>query len=226
MPFHPVPTIFAEEISRLDPDTDTVLELGSGEGHFRALLADLGHSCLGLERRLPAPGLQCDVVGDARRPPLRAGSLSVLVAANLVRHLTPRHHLAKWVAHWRGLLKPGGALFLFEDEPSQATIGARNFRDLQAFLAQLMPETRGPLLSLARFREMVVAPEETAHWTIGRQRNQETISATEVVRFLSGGQGTPTGPVAGLIRSIGRDGLDPGEFWWARVGPRENEVQM
>ena len=226
MPFHPLPTIFAEEISRLDPDTDTVLELGSGEGHFRALLADLGHTCLGLERRHPASGVQCDVVGDARRPPVRAGSVSVLVAANLVRHLTPRHHLAKWVAHWRGLLKPGGALFLFEDEPSQATIGTRNFRDLQAFLARLMPETRGPLLSLARFREMVVAPEEPAQWTFGRQRNQETISATEVVRFLSGGQGTPTGPVAGLIRSIGRDGLDPGEFWWARVGPRANEVEL
>lgn len=225
MPFHPLPTSFAEDISRRDPATDTVLELGSGDGHFQALLAGLGHRCLGLERRYMDPGVRCDVVGDARRPPLRKGSLAVLVAANLVRHLTPRQRLAQWVTRWRRLLKPDGALFLFEDEPSQATIGERNYRDLQAFLARLMPETRGPLLSLARFRELVVAPPERAQWTFGRQRNHDRISATEVVRFLSGGQGTPTGPVAGLIRSIGRDGLDPGVFWWARVGPGKKEVE-
>ncbi len=225
MPFHPLPTNFAEELSHLNPNTDVVLELGSGEGHFRALLAAQGHACLGMELRTGGTDVVCEVVGDARRPPLRVGSLSILVAANLVRHLTPRHHLAQWVSRWRGLLKPGGALFIFEDEPSQRTNATRNFRDLQAFLARLMPETRGPLMPLARFRESVVTAEDAAAWTFGRQRNRETISATEVVRFLSGGQGTPTGPVAGLIRSIGRDGLDPGDFWWARVGPSEIELQ-
>ncbi len=225
MPFHPLPTNFADEITRLDPISDTVLELGSGEGHFRALLAGYGRACLGLELRHPTAGVICDVVGDARTPPVRPGCVSVLVAANLVRHLAPRHHLAQWIAHWRELLKPGGALFIFEDEPSQATVATRNYRDLQAFLAQLMPETRGPLLSRRRFRELISEPDDPESWTFGQQRNQETISATEVMRFLSGGQGTPTGPVESLIRSIGRDGLDPGDFWWARVGPSQNEVQ-
>jgi len=210
-------------LANLDPDCSTLLELGSGEGHFQELVAQKGQICVGMDIRQPVTGTVCDLVGDARRPPLKPGSLSVLVAANLIRHLVPRHKLGQYVKMWRGLLKPGGSLFIFEDEPSQATGPQRNFRDLQAFLAQLMPESRGPLMSLKRFQQLLEA-EKLDHWTFGSQINHETIDATTVVRFLGGGQGVPTGQVAGLIKSIGRDGLAPGNYWWAEVGPLESEA--
>jgi SAM-dependent methyltransferase len=219
MPFSPLPKSFTDHLAGLDPSTDTVLELGSGEGHFRALVAGRGFPCLGLDLRPPAAGTVCDFVGDARRPPIRSGSVSVLVAANLVRHLVPRHRLPEHLASWRQLLKPGGVLFVFEDEPGQATVGERNFRDLQDFLAQLMPESRGPLLAQQRFRALVEAADDHAAWQFGSAANLETIDATAVVRFLAAGQGTPTGTLAALIRSIGRDGLQPGRYWWGMVGP-------
>jgi len=222
MPFSPLPTHFIDHISRLDPNTDTVLELGSGEGHFCALLTAAGAKPLGLDLRHPGLGTVCDLVGDARRPPLRPGSLAVLVAANLVRHLVPRHRLGDIIAGWRRLLKPGGALFIFEDEPGRATPAERNFCDLQAFLAQLLPESRGPLLALSRFRKVVGDEADPTPWTFGfQQHKDEPLNATEVMRFLSAGEGTPTGAVAGLIRSIGRDGLTPGRYWWAQVGHGE-----
>lgn len=218
MPFLPLPASVVEHLSQLDPAVDRALELGSGEGHVQDLIAAAGGQCLGLDLRHPATGTVCDLVGDARRPPVRPGSLKMLVAANLLRHLTPRHRLAEYVNSWRELLAPSGALFILEDEPSLATTAERNFRDLQEFLAQLMPESRGPLLPLARFRSDIAA-NAPGDWTFGTVRNRERIDATAVVRFLAGGQGTPTGPLATLIRSIGRDGLDPGCYWWACLRP-------
>ena len=223
MPFRPLPTSFTDQLSLLDRDADTVPELGSGEGHFMALVEAEGQACVGLDLRHPALGTTCDLVGDARRPPLRPGSVKLLVAANLVRHMVPRHRLGEFVAQWRSLLKPGGHLFIFEDEPSQAPPAERNFRDLQAFLAQMMPEARGPLLSLERFRQAIGAQTVPDGWAFGYQRNQETINATEVMRFLSAGEGAASGAVAKLVRAIGRDGLDPGQFWWAQAGPLESE---
>ncbi len=224
MPFIPLPTSLTDIVFRLDPATDAVLELGSGEGHFQTLLVAEGCVPLGLDLHHPAVGTACDLVGDARRPPVRPGSVALLVAANLVRHLVPRHRLSEFIACWRRLLRPGGSLFILEDAPGRATPAERNFRDLQAFLAQLMPETRGQLLPLARFLQMVQPESAPGQWTTGHQRNQETLDATEVMRLLSSGQGLPTGPVAGLIRSIGRDGLEPGRFWWACAGPGGSEA--
>ncbi len=221
MPFNPLTTHFTDFLDQLDPDTATVLELGSGEGGFRALLPPGSPVLLGLDLRQPALGTVCDLVGDARHPPLRPGSIDLLVAANLVRHLVPRHRLAEFIRHWRSLLKPAGALFIFEDEPSQATPAERNFGDLQAFLAQLMPESRGSLLALSRFRKMIAEDADVTPWTFGFQRNEETLEATEVMRFLGAGEGTPTGPVARLIRAIGRDGVAPGRYWWAQAGACE-----
>ncbi len=223
MAFSPLPTRFTDILADLDPDCSTVLELGSGEGHFQALVAGQGQTCLGMDIRQPLSSTGCDLVGDARRPPLKPGSVSVLVAANLVRHLVPRHKLGQYVASWRALLKPGGSLFIFEDEPSQATRPERNFRDLQAFLAQLMPESRGPLMPLKRFQQLVTV-EPADGWSFGQQFNHETIDAAAVVEFLSGGDGVASGLVGGLIKSIGRDGLAPGHFWWAQIGPVENEA--
>ena len=223
MAFSPLPKTFIDSLSHLNSADSVVFELGSGQGHFRAQLQKQGCDCLGMDIRPPVAGMVCDVVGDARKVPLKPGSVSLLIAANLVRHLVPRHRLGDYISQWRGLLKPGGSLVIFEDEPSQATRQVRNFGDLQDFLAQLMPESRGPLMPLKRFKELVDCDNDGESWTFGIEHNQETINATEVVRFLAGGAGVPTGTVAGLIKSIGRDGLAPGKYWWAEIGPQESD---
>ncbi len=78
-------------------------------------------------------------------------------------------------------------------------------------------------MSLERFRQTVGAEAKREGWNFGFQRNEETLNATEVMRFLSAGAGAQVGAVAKLVRAIGRDGLDPGQFWWAQVGAAESE---
>lgn len=218
MPFGPLPDCLLSDVSTLNAES-RVLELGSGEGHFRRLLEDRGVTCLGLDLRHPDGGVVSDLVGDARRAPIRPGSISLLIAANLARHLTPRHRLLEHIMSWRKLLQPDGILYLFEDEPSASLPAERNFRELQDFLARLMPESRGPLISLNRFKKMIAKSSDLAEWQFGCQTNEVTIDATSVVRFLAAGRGSPTGREAALLRAIGRDGVSPGRFWWARVGP-------
>jgi len=224
MSFTPLPTSFIDHLSRLDADTDTVLELGSGEGRFSRRIAELAGGCLRLERRHPATGVVCDLVGDARFPPVRVGSVAVVVAANLVRHLAPRHRLGDWIAMWRRLLRPGGALFVLEDDPDPAVAAERNFRDLQTFLARLLPESRGSLLSWDRFRQLVGAEVGANGWTFGHDQNRELIDAAAVVRLIDGGRGRLTGAEAALSRAISAEGITPGRYWWACVGPLTSEV--
>jgi len=218
MPFGPLPDLLIKELSALSV-SDQVVELGSGEGHFVKLLQERGVKCIGIDLRHPAGGSVCDVVGDARQAPFKSGSISLLVAANLVRHLTPRYRLLERIADWRNLLSQDGALYLFEDEPSASLPAEKNFRDLQDFLARLMPESRGSLLSLDRFQRLLAETPDVGAWKFGCQSNDVTIDATAVVRFLAAGEGRHTGKEAALIRAIGRDGVSPGRFWWARVGP-------
>ncbi|MFT7699829.1 MAG: hypothetical protein ACI8S7_001662, partial [Candidatus Krumholzibacteriia bacterium] len=201
-------------------------ELGSGEGHFIGLLKARGVHCWGMDLRHPAGGVVCDLVGDARHAPIKPSSMSLVVAANLVRHITPRHRLLEYLTAWRSLLKPGGLLYLFEDEPSASLPAERNFRDLQEFLSRLMPESRGPLMSLDRFKSLLSESPDAANWTFGCQANEVTIDATTVVRFLAAGQGSPTGKQATLLRAIGRDGVSPGRYWYARVGPVPPEMDI
>ena len=220
MPFRPLPKTFVDHLNLLDPRQDIVLELGSGEGQFGALLAPFAVPVVGLDRS--RFGLEDgDVVGDARRVPVRSGSVAIVVAPNLVRHLAPRRELGQWVASWRALLKPGGRLYVFEDAPTGDAPAHRNFRDLQAFLARLLPESRGALLPRSRFRELVAEALPGAEWSWGEQANDSRIDAGEVMRMLGAGQGAADGPVAGMIRRIGRDGVAPGRYWWGSVAAEE-----
>jgi SAM-dependent methyltransferase len=216
MPFRPLPKSFTDLLSRLDPELDAVLDLGSGDGGFAALLAARGLRPWRLDR-CGGPEAAPDIVADARRPPIRPDSLALVVASNLVRHLVPRRELGTWVVRWRRLLKPGGSLYVFEDEPGTDTPARRNFRDLQDFLARLMPETRGPLLAAERFAALTAERIPAADWTWGSEANETAIDAGAVMRMLGAGVGAGRGPVAGLVRRIGRDGVAPGRYWWARL---------
>jgi len=216
MSFTPLPKIFTDIFSNLDSPFPQILELGCGDGRFQEILTGLGISCWGLDRIGPDRGTVADVVGNALSPPVAVGSLDLLVAANLLRHLAPTDIALGFLAGWLELLKPGGSLFIFEDEPGDHPAGAAHYRDLQEFLSRLMPESRGPLLALADFKTRVSALGPGVCWDFGLVRNKQVIDAAVVLEFLGLG-GEQTGDCGRLMKAIDRDGLDPGCFWWAGV---------
>ena len=216
MSFTPLPKIFTDTCTLPGLSCPQILELGCGDGCFREILTRQGLDSWGLDRSGAELGSVADVVGDALSPPILAGSVDILLAPNLVRHLLPADPALGFLARWLDLLKPGGSLFIFEDEPGDTPAGAAHFKDLIEFLSRLLPESRGSMLPLSEFQALVNSLGLTARWEFGLVRNRYTINAAAVVEWL--GIGDPVkGRVKRLIEGIGRDGLDPGYFWWARA---------
>ena len=216
MSFTPLPKTFTDICLNPDSPFPQILELGCGDGRFREILVGQGISSWGLDHIGPVGGTVADVVGDALAPPVAVGSLDLLLAPNLLKHLLPTDPALGFLSGWMKMLKPGGSLFIFEDDPRGIPAGVAHYRDLQEFLSRLMPESRGPLLPLADFKTRVSILGLTASWDFGLVRNRQTIDAEAVLAFLGQG-GEPVGEPGRLMKGIGRDGLDPGYFWWARA---------
>lgn len=216
MSFTPLPKIFTETC--LDPEIPfpQILELGCGDGCFGEVLTHAGLTSWGLDNSGPERGTVAQVVGDALAPPIAAGSLDVLVAPNLLRHLIPGDPGLGFLSRWMELLKPRGSLFIFEDEPGDTPVQVAHYRDLMDFLRRLMPRSRGPLLPLKEFQARVESLDDAVSWEFGQARNRYPINAQVVLDFL----GRPENAEAWLKRlidGISRDGLAPGFFWWARA---------
>ena len=216
MSFTPLPKIFTETCSHRDIPFPQILELGCGDGCFRSVLAQAGCPSWGLDLTGPKLGTVAEVVGDALSPPIAVGSLDILLAANLLRHLVPVDRSLRFLARWMDLLKPGGSLFIFEDEPGDTPASVANYRDLMVFLQRLLPENRGPMLPLNDFQPLVKSLGLTARWEFGQARNRYPINAAAVLEFLGVAEQVDR-PLGRLIEGIGRDGLDPGNYWWARA---------
>jgi SAM-dependent methyltransferase len=216
MSFTPLPKIFTDLCQRSVSPSPRILELGCGDGRFRDVLADHGISCWGLDLIGPEGGSVADVVGEARNLPVAPGSLDLLLVPNLLRHLAPADPALGFLDVWLEVLKPGGFLFIFEDEPVTEPHGAAHYRDLQEFLSRLMPESRGPLLSLAEFRARLAARGKSSSWIFGTARNLQTLDGSAVLAFLDPESGS-SAEIRNLQAGIRRDGLDPGVYWWARA---------
>jgi len=209
MSFSPLPKTFTDICLHPDFSFPRILELGCGDGRFRSILAERDIPSWGLDRFGPDVGTVADVVGDALYPPVARRSLDFLLAANLLRHLVPADPALGFLTGWMELLKPGGSLFIFEDEPGEAPAGVALYGELQDILCRLMPRSRGPLLPVADFKARVSNLETAAGWEFGLVRNRQTIDSQAVLELLKQG-GEPTGQVGRLMRGIDRDGLDPG----------------
>lgn len=215
MSFDPVPATITE-LCRRAPASWRALELGCGDGWLRAHVRAAGVWCAGLDSAPRGLAAAVDVRGDARRPPLRARSLDLVLAANLVRHLVPGDPELCFLDAWLDLLRPGGSVFVLEDEPSPGAAAA-NHRDLQAFLARVAPTGRGPLLARdaflgtlpARLRERVAAGGTTA--------NRWPLDAAAALAMLESGRPRPGGEADRLASAIRRHGLRCGRMWWLRL---------
>jgi SAM-dependent methyltransferase len=208
MPFTPLPTIFTDLCGSLDPDNSRNLELGCGDGRFLQAAGDCGLRLWGLDLVPPDRGSSAAVVGDALEPPISTGACDLVVASNLVRHLLAVTGGLRFLGSWLALLKPGGSLFVFEDEPAMEEGPAGNYRDLQDFLSRLVPEARGPLLARRDFLGLAAGDHPDLRWEHGLVRNLHGLDSAPILDLLEPGP---------LKRAIESEGVDPGHYWWARA---------
>ena len=215
MSFTPLPTNLTRILAELEPHRARVIDLGCGDGRFSSEVARFSLPVLGLDRALPGGGSTACLVGDALRPPIAPRSCDLILAGNLVRHLAPARPYFDFLALWLDLLRPGGYLFIAEDEPVRQPPGAVRYRQLQEFLVRVMPRGRGPLLGLAEFRARSQAVQTGATWSFGGDRNRYPLDAEAATLMLSGVDLDPQDEAARLVAGIRKDGLDPGRCWWA-----------
>ena len=128
-----------------------------------------GLPVLGLDRSCLEAGPDLLVRGDAHHPPFRPVSLDGLLAANLYPHTLAQDPAARFLERWLGLLNPRGWLFLMGDQPADSgSMAEQNYQKLQAFLAEIMPGTRGPLVpgvQVARRLEQAGARNVAGVWS-------------------------------------------------------------
>jgi hypothetical protein len=218
MPFSPVPATFIDDLDRLSRQgllgRRGILELGSGHGAFTAVLRELGHDPVTLDRAGPERGQRPLVVGDVLAPPLRRG-FGIVVAANLLRHVWPAVRSHGPVV-WRDLLADGGCLWILEDEPCARPRAARNYRDLQTLLAELQPGEHGRLLASRTFLAARDRWGWPPAWSGGEAENRWPADVEAIASMLASGDPAPGSAVSELLGSIRREGLSYGRYWWAR----------
>jgi SAM-dependent methyltransferase len=225
MPFDPLPESLSELCRPPFAADFRAVELGCGDGRLLGLLRRKGLPCTGLDRLPRAAGSMADVVGDACRPPFLPGSIDLLVAGNFVRHLLPRRPDGAFLREWLGLLRPGGSLFVLEDEPGGGAAAA-NYRDLQAFLARLDPLGRGPLVSADAFRQALPPDLAATVRDGGVMDNRWPLDAAAVMTMLASGRPAPGRTAARLLAAIGANGVAYGRQWWCRLAnPSGSELR-
>lgn len=215
MSFDPLPETLAE-LCRGRPSGWRGVDLGCGDGELTGALRRHGAWIAGLDSAPRGIAGGADLRGDARRPPLREGSLDLVVAGNLARHLLPADPGFGFLDAWLRLLRPGGSVFLLEDEPT-AGDAAANHRDLQDFLARLAPAGRGPLVSLSDFVGAMPSRLRGSIAGQGVAPNRWELDARAAVAMLATGRPAPGGEAARLAGRIERHGLGCGDMWWLQL---------
>jgi len=98
MPFAPLPTNFLNIFDNLSDSGFTILELGCGEGNFSQLIKRSGISLFGMDYSVLSGNNDLHLVGNALCPPILPGSVDLILAANLVRHLLPMKKFQKMIS--------------------------------------------------------------------------------------------------------------------------------
>ncbi|MGD9548281.1 MAG: class I SAM-dependent methyltransferase [Candidatus Krumholzibacteriia bacterium] len=215
MPFSPLPGICNARLDALAAAGGAcALDLGCGDGRLGAICSRSGLSIYGVDRLVPLKGDLAHIVGDACGLPVPRSSLDLLLAGNLVRHLLVQDPDLAFLDHWESVLRPGGTLLILEDQPGAGSPARRNYRDLQDLLAGLDPRRRGPLVTVQSFRSLVKDRAWVADAPWGLAPNRYPADGEAVAAMLAAGSPAESGPVAGLLRSLERHGLEYGDFWW------------
>ncbi len=216
MSFQPLPEIILDTLAEDGEDrSPLVVDLGCGDGALGRTLVQAGARVVGCDRARPRLGSAADVVGDALSLPFLDDAADLLVAGNLVRHLLLHDAMAGFLRSWRSCLRPGGWLFIMEDEPRANSRSQANYLELQGFLRQLNPGQRGPLIDLAHFLHLEGTRSLKGHWQTGSQPNNWSPDTDRVIQMLRGTGPEPQGRPGALIKALGVDGLAYTNYWWA-----------
>jgi SAM-dependent methyltransferase len=214
--FQPLPGILLDALSDLAPDrAPLVVDLGCGDGSLGRPLEQAGARVVGCDRARSHLGSAADVVGDVLSLPILAGTADFLVAGNLVRHLLLQDAAAGFLRRWSSCLRPGGWLFILEDEPRANSRSQQHYLELQGFLRQLNPGQRGPLIDLAHFLQLEGTRSLPGRWHSASQPNSWSPDTDRVMQMLRGTGPEPQGRPGALIKAIGVDGLAYTNYWWA-----------
>ena len=209
MSFDPLPTSLVRDLEAIEASSDgVVVELGCGDGRLADHLKHHTSSWVGLDHRLPIP--VPGIMADALDPPLRPECAGVVLAANVVRHLSDDGGIP---ANWSNLVAPGGALWIMEDEPVADGEPGALYRDLQRCLDRLVPGRKGTLRSLDWFRAKL---RDQEGWTFGSERNLQPVNDPTALLAGLDRYATEDPEVAAIAAAIRREGLDYGRYWWAR----------
>jgi len=220
MSFSPLPKTFLKELQH--PRHNTIVELGCGDGVFSELLIANGARIVTCDRRPPWEGSCAQLVADVRQLPFPPGSVDLLICANLLRQIWPVTDGGPVPVDWYRCLRENGRLFIFEDAASSATSAGRNYRDLQAFLVQLDPSRRRPLLSRKVFAQSLKSgATRPGRWDLGWQQNHWTVDVDQVLALLSALDPAGQGEGGRLASAIRQEGMSYGRYWWACWTPED-----
>ena len=210
MSFWPFPTNLLTEI-RGGAASGPVVEGGVGDGRLSERLRECGVDVLGVDRDPFLRGV--DVLADLRELPFRDGSVGAIVLGDVLRHLDRRDRGCVAEECVR-VLDRGGRVIVLEDEADGRDAAERNYRDVLALLADLVPG-RGParrVEDLTRAWRSRMGPPIVS----GGAENETPVDDPEAplrwVRTHTACDRTCRERVDDLHRRIERDGMRYGRF--------------
>lgn len=216
MSFSPLPDSLQKWAHSLagQADSPQVVDLGCGRGDLARWFEPWNIQVWGLDR-FPLHGAHFHIRGDALAPPIARGTLHGVLAGNLIHHMLRQDPTATFIQNWLNLLADGGWLVLLGDDPGRPDFPGRwNYRQLQEFLAELMPDERGALMPLQDVLEHL-EKHGAREIRSGTMLNQTSVSQEDVLSLLRGSQpGDLHGTPRKLVQQIEKHGISYGRFWW------------
>jgi hypothetical protein len=194
------------------------VELGSGEGHLHDRLASAGIDLLRTD--LSSPG---DVRLDATRLPFGPRRLGLLVAGNLLRHLSAsaRRDVLEQAAR---VTADDGRLLLLEDDPAARSRAEANYREALALLARV-DTSRGPALDLQTVVDQRPDAFATIAWSGTLENTEVPEDPLAPALWLDAHGGVPAPELAAHRARVQEHGMEYGCFqaWVLRRTARRGD---
>jgi SAM-dependent methyltransferase len=204
MSFWPIPKIILDEL-QAGLLRGVGIEIGAGEGRLTRRFADCGIRLHAVDLRSTA-----EIRADACALPFVGGSLGLVVAGNLLRHLEEPAR-AGFLDQAGAVLASGGRLLLIEDEPEARDPAESNYRHALELLKYADP-ARGGVLDLDGV--LATRPDSLARLVVDVSvDNEESIDdASAPLRWLSSRGFADQPGFRELSDAVARDGMSYGRY--------------
>jgi SAM-dependent methyltransferase len=204
MSFWPFPKIILAELEA-GLARGVGVEIGAGEGRLTRRLAGCGIPLHAVDLRPTA-----ELCADACALPFAVGSLGLVVAGNLLRHLKQPARAA-FLVQAGAALTVDGRLLLIEDEPEARDSAESNYRHALKLLSDA-DSTRGAVLDLDEV--LAMRPDMLATLAVDVSvDNEEVIAdASAPLRWLSSRGFSAHAGFQEFADAVARDGMRYGRY--------------